>query len=59
VSLFARARALSLSLWQLIEMAKEKKLVVTSVEDVACYRGGRFQVPSFFDSADALNTLGN
>ena len=35
---------------QLLEMAKERGLAVTSVEDVACYRIANFELPSFFES---------
>ena len=34
---------------QLIDMAKERGLVVTSVEDITCYRAGNFEVPSFLE----------
>ena len=35
---------------QVLEMARERGLAVTSVEDVACYRVANFEVPSFFES---------
>jgi hypothetical protein len=31
-------------------MAQERGLIVTSVEDVACYRRANFELPSFFES---------
>jgi len=41
---------LLLSGWQIVEFSKERGFVITSVEDVVCYRSENFEVPSFFES---------
>ena len=35
---------------QAMELAQERGLAVTSVEDIVCYTAGNFVVPSFFES---------
>jgi len=35
---------------QVMELAKERGLVVTSAEDIVCYSAANFVVPSFFES---------
>ncbi len=36
--------------WQVMELAEERGLVVTSAEDIVCYSAANFVVPSFFES---------
>jgi len=40
----------SMSFAQLVEFSKERGFVITSVEDVVCYRSENFELPSFFES---------
>ena len=35
---------------KVLQMARERELAVTSVEDVACYRVANFEVPNFSKS---------
>lgn len=44
----------SMSFAQLLEMSKVRGLVVTSVEDIVCYRAGNFEVPSLFESRSSI-----
>lgn len=39
----------AMSFAQVLQMARERELAVTSVEDVACYRVANFEVPNFFE----------
>ena len=39
---------------QVVEMAQEKDMVITSVEDIVCYKAGNFEVPSFLERPGTL-----